>query len=139
MRPSGAGHRGASNTQPVSITKEGTNMKSELLRKRLPKAILLLAAMLWTSGPVVAQDYGVGETVNSPVAPNTPPIDGIYEADFWDLGAPIDVMANTDFWNENYPDTGGLAGEGRVLYVQRWRSMFVSASVSAVWSSCRGG
>ncbi len=114
-------------------------MKSELLRKRLPKAILLLAAMLWTSGTVVAQDYGVGETVNIPVAPNTTPIDGIYEADFWDLGASIDVMANTDFWNENYPDPGGLAGEARVLYVQDSLYIFVTISGDAVYFAGRGG
>lgn len=114
-------------------------MKRELLQKRLMTAILLLAAMMWTSATVVAQDYGIGETVNVPQAPGTTPIDGVYEADFWDTGATVDLMANVDYWNESYPEPDGMSGEARVLFTQDSLYLFVTIEGDEVFFAGRGG
>ncbi len=114
-------------------------MKRELLQKSLSMAVLLLAAVMWTATTALAQDYGVGETINVPQTPGTTPIDGIYEADFWDTGATLDLMANTDFWSEDFPDPGGLAAEGKVLYVQDSLYIYVTISGDDVFFAGRGG
>lgn len=55
---------------------------------------LLVMAFVPTAS---AQDYGVGETVIVPLAPDSMVIDGVIDPDVWDLGASFNLL-NSKIW-----------------------------------------
>lgn len=62
--------------------------------------LLLLAAFTLEAR---AQDYGVGDMVVVPQAPEGIVIDGVIETDLWDLGANIDLLGATSWWADSFP------------------------------------
>lgn len=92
--------------------------------------------------PAMAQDYGIGDTRIVAQAPDSIPLDGVYEADIWDLGALVDLKAEADFFDAGLPDDV-VEAWARVLY--REDTLFVyafiddnevfAASEDIVWQS----
>ena len=77
--------------------------------------ICLLVAIIVPAAQ--AQEYGVGETVIVPQAPDTLTIDGVINPDVWDTGASFDLLANPSWWSDDFPQdiTDAYA---QVLYVE---------------------
>lgn len=100
-------------------------MKRNMLRRFIATAAVLLAAVIWSANDVLAQDYGVGETVVVPPKAGMITIDGVYEADTWDTGATLDLLAANAFWSEDYP-ADVTSAEARVLFEQDTLYVFVT-------------
>lgn len=100
-------------------------MNSRTLLGRLLAAAILLAGTAWLDRDALAQDYGVGETIIVPQAPQIIPIDGVYEADIWDTGATFNLLAQQIFWSEEFPADVTLA-EGKALFKQDTLFIFVT-------------
>lgn len=103
-------------------------MKRKSLLQTLPLTALLILVSGWLSADALAQDYGVGETV---IVPAMPPdtsvvLDGIYEADIWDLGASFDLTAEKNFWSDDHPEPEDFAAWGRALFVEDTLYVFVT-------------
>lgn len=62
---------------------------------------LLVMAFVPTAS---AQDYGVGETVIVPLAPDSMVIDGVIDPDVWDLGASFNLLNSKIWWAEEFPE-----------------------------------
>ena len=62
-------------------------------------AIAACAIAVLMAVPAMAQDYGVGETRIIAQAPDSMVLDGVYDADIWDLGLLVDLKASTSFWS----------------------------------------
>lgn len=101
--------------------------------KWMSTAIACLVTMLAVA-PVMAQDYGVGETRIVPQAIDSIVIDGVYEADTWDTGVLLDLEANTSYWSEDFQDDVEEAW-ARVLFGPDTVYIYVSITDPEVYTA----
>src|SRR5690606_9988259 len=100
-------------------------------RRWMGTALAWAVAML-VAVPVMAQDYGVGETRIAAQAPDSMILDGVYEADIWDPGILIDLKGSTSFWHQDLPDDVEEAW-ARVLFGTDTLYIFVSITDAEVY------
>jgi hypothetical protein len=93
----------------------------------LSTALIFVLATMWMATAARAQGYGVDQSVIVPsAAPGSITIDGVYEADIWDSGATLNLLANTNFWSDDYPQPDEMFAEAKVLFSEDTLYVFVT-------------
>ena len=94
-------------------------------------AIAVCAIAMLMAVPAMAQDYGVGETRIVAQAPDSMVLDGVYDADIWDLGLLVNLKESTSFWSPSFPDDVAEAW-ARLLFREDTLFVFVNITDSEV-------